>query len=325
VRLVSDFNRFARFSEFAGWPEKIRQAEGAVRLFHGRGQCYAGFEYFSVDYFAPVLWIVLYREPEPEFWSAFCAALKAEVGVDCAAAVVQSRYHDSPASYCLWGTIPNNFSVREGAAEYLVDLSAKQNIGYFMDMQPARRWLSERAEGKRILNLFAYTCAFSVAAELAGAKRLVNIDMSKGALQVGRENHRRNGARLTTSGEDAELKFLGHDILKSWGRLRKLGPYDIVICDPPSLQKGSFDAVKDYPKLARRFGELLPDGGDLLACLNAPYLDEAFLREVMAEYCPEAEFIERLAGRFDFPERNLDRSLKVLHYRLKPHSKGGVV
>jgi 23S rRNA (cytosine1962-C5)-methyltransferase len=315
---VSDFKAFVKQSNFAQWPKKIQQAEDALRLFHGRGQCFVDFEYFSVDYFEPVLWIVVYREPEAEFWAAFCAALKAEFGAVCAAAIVQSRYHESPASYCLWGDIPNNFSVKEGAAEYLVDLAAKQNIGYFMDMQPTREWLADRADGKRILNLFAYTCAFSVAAELAGATRLVNIDMSKGALQVGRENHRRNDARLTTSGEEAELKFLGHDILKSWGRLRKLGPYDIVICDPPSLQKGSFDAVKDYPKLARRFRELLPEGGDIVACLNAPYLDEAFLREIMAVHCPEAEFVARLAGREDFPELNADRALKVLHYRLTP-------
>ena len=298
----------------------MQGADEALRLFHGRGQSFAGFEYFSVDYFAPVLWIVVYREPEAAFWAEFCAALQYSFGANCAAAIVQSRYHNSPVNYCLWGDIPKNFSVKEASANYLVDLAAKQNIGYFMDMQPTRQWLAGRADGKRILNLFSYTCAFSVAAELADAARIVNIDMSKGALQVGRENHRRNAARLRTSGEDAELKFLGHDILKSWGRLRKLGPYDIVICDPPSLQKGSFDAVKDYPKLARRFNELLVEGGDILACLNAPYLDEAFLREVMAVHCPDAEFVERLAGRADFPEQNPDRALKVLHYRLKPQA-----
>lgn len=318
---MRDFKAFAAQSDFALWSDKVEQADDALRLFHGRGQCFAGFEYFSVDYFAPVLWIVVYREPEAEFWAEFSAALTARFSAVCAAAIVQSRYHDSPPTYCLWGSIPKNFSAKEGAADYLVDFGAKQNIGYFMDMQPTRQWLSERAEGARILNLFSYTCAFTVAAELAGASRLVNVDMSKGALQVGRENHRRNSARLRTSGEDAELKFLSHDILKSWGRLRKLGPYDMVICDPPSLQKGSFDAVRDYPKLARRFRELLPDGGDVLACLNAPYLDEAFLREVVETHCPEAQFIERLAGREDFPEQNSDRALKVLHYRLQPLAK----
>ncbi len=315
---MNDFNQFVAVSDFATWPEKIQHNNDALRLFHGRGQCFAGFEYFSVDYFAPVLWIVVYRQPEHPFWLEFCAALARYFRDKCSAAIVQSRYRESPATYCLWGDIPKNFSVKEGAVEFLVDLNAKQNIGYFMDMQPTRLWLAERAGNARILNLFSYTCAFSVAAELAGARRLVNVDMSKGALQVGRENHRRNGGRLNDRGEDADLKFLSHDILKSWGRLRKLGPYDIVICDPPSSQKGSFDAVKDYPKLARRFRELLPEGGDVLVCLNAPYLGETFLREVLESHCPDAEFIERLAGRDDFPEQNPDRALKVLHYRLKP-------
>jgi 23S rRNA (cytosine1962-C5)-methyltransferase len=306
---VTDFQEFEKLACFSDW--QLTAEKGAQRLFHGRGQCYPGFEFFTVDYFEPLLWIVLYREPDPNFWARFCAELQARFANECTAAIVQNRYHKESPSYCLWGENLGVYLAQEGAYRFQLDLRRKQNIGYFMDMQPARAWLAERAEGQRVLNLFSYTCAFSVAAEQAGASSIVNIDMSKPALSEGRENHRLNPVEKAS-----ELRFLSHNILKSWGRLKKLGPFDILICDPPSRQLGSFDAINDYKKLVRQFPDLLPEGGDILVCLNAPYLGQAFLEEVMREYCPGARFVSRLAGREDFPEVDSDAALKVLHYRL---------
>jgi 23S rRNA (cytosine1962-C5)-methyltransferase len=302
----SHFNKIAGFSEWLISPEK-----GAQRLFHGRGQCFTGYDFFTVDYFEPVLWLVLYREPDADFWGQFCAALELEFAGICSAAIVQSRYDKSPSTYCLWGDIPMKLYAFEGPNRFRLDLNSKQNIGYFMDMQPTRLWLSGRAAGQRILNLFSYTCAFSVAAEQAGAESILNIDTSWPALSQGRENHSLNPVLRS-----AKVKFLGHNILKSWGLLKKLGPFDIVVCDPPSRQVGSFNAFKDYRKLVRQFPALLPGGGDVLVCLNAPYLGQRFLEETMATFCPSATFVSRLTGRLDFPEADLDAALKVLHYRL---------
>ena len=306
---VSNFNEFDKLSGFSEWT--LSAEKDAQRLFHGRGQCFAGFEYFTVDYFEPILWIVLYREPDADFWAYFCVALQARFADACTAAIVQRRDEKSPSTYCLWGSISKEIYAKEGPCRFKLDLTSKQNIGYFMDMQPTRSWLAERAKGQRVLNLFSYTCAFSVAAEQAGAAAIVNIDTSKPALTQGRENH-----KLNPAASSSELTFLSHDILKSWGRLKKLGPFDIVICDPPSRQPGSFDALKDYRKLVRQFPALLVSGGDILVCLNAPYLGQNFLEATMGEFCPSATFISRLAGRADFPEADLDAALKVLHYRL---------
>jgi 23S rRNA (cytosine1962-C5)-methyltransferase len=69
-------------------------------------------------------------------------------------------------------------------------------------------------------------------------------------------------------------------------------------------------------KIMRQFPSLLPSGGDVLVCLNAPYLGQQFLEETMDEFCPSATFMSRLRGRLDFPEVDSDSALKVLHYRL---------
>ncbi len=290
------------------WPQRCADGESR-RLFHGRGQCYPGYEWLTVDYFSPLLWIVLYREPPGNFWADFCAALAETLAPHFTAAIVQHRYQRDADLQTLWGDVPSPMYAVEEGLRFALQLGGRQNIGYFMDMQPARRWLTARADGRRVLNLFSYTSAFSGAARKAGASQIVNIDMSKSSLRTGRENHRLNDA------DSGAPVFLGHDIFKSWGKLKKLGPYDVVICDPPSRQAGSFDAARDYGRLLSRMGSLCAPGADVLICLNSPLLDEAFLRDRVAEYWPEAQFCERLAGRADFPERDTDAALKVLHYR----------
>lgn len=297
-------------NEAPHWLSRIESSDEPMRLFHGRGQCYPGWEWLTIDYFKPLLWIVCYRPPEPEQWQALSALLKARFKGVCSAAIVQNRYDKPAVSYCLWGEIPPENIVVEAGAKFKVQLEGRQNIGYFMDMAPQRQWLGERVDERRVLNLFAYTCAFSVAAAQAGASEVLNVDMSKSALRQGQVNHGLNGL---DSG-DCKLRFGAWDVMRSWGRLRKAGPFDVIICDPPSRQAGSFDAEKDYAKLIRRLPDLLAPGADLLMCLNAPYLPDAFLQDLMAEHFPEAEFQSRLPGRTDFPEKDPERALKVLHY-----------
>jgi 23S rRNA (cytosine1962-C5)-methyltransferase len=131
--------------------------------------------------------------------------------------------------------------------------------------------------------------------------------MSDGALAIGRRNHALNGVA-------AGAKFLPHDIFNSWGKLTRGGPYDLIICDPPSFQKGSFVATKDYARLAKRLPGLLAPGGLALLCLNTPKLGLDFLRDAIAENAPELAFVERVANPAAFEDVSDDRGLKVLVY-----------
>ena len=106
-----------------------------------------------------------------------------------------------------------------------------------------------------------------------------------------------------------------HDIFKSWGKVGRPGPYDLIIVDPPSYQKGSFVATKDYARLMRRLPDLLAPGGHALLCLNAPELGMAFLQDQMQALAPELAFAERVANPAVFADVSLERSLKVLVYR----------
>ncbi len=285
---------------------------GAQRLFHGRGGRFPGCEHLALDAYPPV-WLLTSFRPLDEAALAQIGAVLAARWRDIAPAgeplnwVYQCR-GEQAETRLMAGAVPEPHVVSEAGTRYLVHLLRGQNHGLFLDMAEGRRWVREQVKpGAKVLNLFAYTCAFSVVALQAGAAEVVNVDMASGALATGRINHELNGVK-------AGAKFLAHDIFSSWGKLTRGGPYDLVICDPPSFQKGSFVATKDYARLARRLPALLAPGGRALLCLNAPELGLDFLRGVVAEQAPELAFVTRVANPPAFEDISADRALKVLVY-----------
>lgn len=285
-------------------------ALNSYRVFHGRGHQYPGLEFVCADFFQPVLLITFYNKPPDGWLEDFLDQAVAFFPPVISAVLVQNRYEIKAPSHLVWGVMPEAVFARRKQQQFVLQLGQQQNSGFFLDMEPGRLWIEQHAQNKKVLNLFAYTCAFSVVAIAAGAETVVNVDMSGRALSIGRDNHQLNGLAKSRS------VFLAENILKSWGRIKRRGPYDVVILDPPSYQPGSFVAQKDYARLVRRLPELMPDGGDILACLNAPELGVEFLREVFAQECPSCEFVERLIPHADFPDVDPERQLKLLIFRL---------
>ncbi|GAL26668.1 methyltransferase [Vibrio variabilis] len=111
------------------------------------------------------------------------------------------------------------------------------------------------------------------------------------------------------------VSFLAHDIFKSWGKIKKYGPYDIIVIDPPSFQKGSFALTKDYKKILRRLGDLMAEGGEVMACVNSPTVTPNFLIESMAEEASQLTFVERLDNPAEFADIDPEASLKVLLFK----------
>ena len=76
-------------------------------------------------------------------------------------------------------------------------------------------------------------------------------------------------SRTTRAQQPAPRELLAHDLFKTWGKITRSGPHGLIVVDPPSYQKGSFVAGKDYVVDAP-LPELLIPGGRALICLNAP-------------------------------------------------------
>lgn len=282
----------------------------SFRLFHGRGKTTPDLEFLCIDFFQPILLLTCYQEPPSQWIDDFLQQAESHFMPHIQAVLVQHRHVTGAPSQVVWGQLPDKVYAQRGNLRFNLNLGQQQNTGFFLDMEPGRQWLEEVAPGTRLLNLFAYTCAFSVVAIAAGAERVVNVDMSSRALQIGRDNHMLNQL------DKRAAEFLAENILKSWGRIKRRGPYDVVILDPPSYQPGSFVAQKDYARLVRRLPELMPQGGLVLACLNAPELTTEFLLDIFTRECPDCVYQQRLAPSADFPDINPEQQLKLLVFRL---------
>lgn len=287
----------------------LPQAGEARRLFHGRGHSFAGYEELTIDSFGPVLLVILYQRRSQPWLDELAALLRLEVA-GTSAVLLQERFLPQSPSRLLWGELPDEVDALEAGLRFRLRLGQGQNIGFFPDMAVGRELVRKLAAGRRVLNLFAYTCSFSVAALAGGARQVVNLDMNKGALELGRFNHRLNGI------DTRQVSFLPLELFRSFGKLLRLGPFDLVISDPPATQGASFTAERHWPKLLRRLPELLAPGADIIACRNGPGLPPGLIENLVAEQLPSAELLGRYLPGEDFPEAQPEQGVCLFHYRV---------
>lgn len=288
-------------------------AGGSGRLFHGRAKQGTVLEHVVIDAFSPVLVITTYKDVEPKLLFELRRVLgqilqMRPLGFEQKACLLHQHRAGSVVTWeCLIGELPENPTARHLGLNFELQLGKTQNIGVFLDMELGHRLIRDLAPNARILNLFAYTCLFSVIAMHAGAQQVVNVDLSKSALQRGTRNHRLNHI------ETRHVKNLSYNVMKSWSAFRRLGPFDVVICDPPTSQKGAFEAVRDYPKMAPKLAELLVPDGFLIACLNAPTIGNA-LFESWFQKVPLC--LRQRHGRPEiYGEADPDKDLKIHLYQ----------
>lgn len=191
-------------------------------------------------------------------------------------------------------------TVREGNANFHVDLLDTINPGLFLDMRHVRLEVEDRFRemsgaspanfeasahlenpGLRFLNLFSYTCSFSVHARLGGAAVATNADISGKILDKGRENYALNGLDL----RPGEF-FRGNAIeYVHWAQKKGLR-FDGIVLDPPSFArfKGfNFNVREHLMPLVADCATLLNPGGFFMVSSNYSEFNlSAFARDVLA-------------------------------------------
>jgi 23S rRNA (cytosine1962-C5)-methyltransferase len=171
--------------------------------------------------------------------------------------------------------------VHEGELRLGVRLADGLSTGLFVDQRDNRLRVLEAARDKRVLNLFSYTCSFSVAAALGGAKSTTSIDLSARALERGRENFAKNGLA-----PGARHRLIREDAASFIVRARRRGEnFDLVVLDPPTFastgKKSTFRAARDYAALARDALGVVAPAGVLLAVTNHRGTDQHALRRIL--------------------------------------------
>ncbi len=284
------------------------------RLFHGRGGLHEGWKHLTVDSIDTILSVALYREEENE--EELILMLKEFIESTCHETIVlQKRYLKGSPSEVIVGQLADDIFVVENGMKIKLNLLSNKNSGYFPDMKNGREFVRQNSKDKSVLNLFSYTCAFSIAASFGGATKVSNVDMSKGALSTGRINHHLNDLDTKAKG----ISFRPYNILKSFSYIKKKGPYNLIIIDPPTFQRGSFEATKDYRKLIVKLPQLASEDCLLLACLNSPDLDVEFITALIKELAPSFKFVKRLENVPEFASDEEDRSLKNLIFKRDPN------
>ena len=171
--------------------------------------------------------------------------------------------------------------VREGSAKFHIDLLDTVNPGLFLDMRHIRLEMGSRAAGRRMLNLFSYTCAFSVHGRLGGAEISTNADISAKILDKGRENYALNGL------EPKQGEFFRGNAVEyvHWAQKKGLR-FDAIVLDPPSFArfKGkNFNVREHLMPLVADCATLLNKGGLFMVSSNYSEFNlSAFSRNALA-------------------------------------------
>lgn len=161
------------------------------------------------------------------------------------------------------------FTVVEYGVKFKVNLVDYLDTGLFLDHRETRKMVASISAGKRVLNLFAYTCSFSVHAAVAGAIFTKSVDMSNTYTSWGRDNFLLNALSLNHNEivrADC-LKFLDEE-------MRTRNQYDIIIIDPPTISRSKkmdqlFDIQVDYIPLISKALKLLSKDGIIFFSTNS--------------------------------------------------------
>ncbi|EDM24081.1 class I SAM-dependent methyltransferase [Caminibacter mediatlanticus] len=260
------------------------------RLYHGRGE--KTYPFLTIDSINEILFVQFFEKNNlEEEIIEFLKNTKKYPHI-----IIKKRFTNE--TFAIKGEIPKIYYAIENNIKFKLNFY-NQNIGYFGDSKNARKYIETTSTNKRVLNLFAYTCGFSLFAKKGNAKEVINIDMSKSALSIGMHNHQINNLY------DKTIKFLPYNILKSLKKIENLGKFDIIIIDPPTHQKGSFIASKDYIKIIKKLNNISHTNTTLLACINDPKIKkEEFIS--LIENNSNYKFKEKISP----PKEYINSSLK---------------
>ncbi len=201
---------------------------------------------------------------------------------------------DQKPAMLLAGEDSGEIVVRENGMAYLVEPGAGYSSGLFLDQRVNRRWVAGFG-AKRMLNLFAYTCSFTVCAATAGGETC-SVDSAQSVLRRGRANLAANGIDPADG-----HRFLADDATKVVPRLIRRGEtFDLIVLDPPTFGRAGgsvFRIEKDLPGLMAECFDLLEPGGWMLVSCNYAEWGARDLRELCERSLVGARFAMEAGGQ----------------------------
>ncbi len=257
----------------------------AFRLLFGEGD---GLPGIVVDVYAGFAVLVSYSPALSQVAEWVVAALSQEPEIRGVSERITRRKERTAKLSQLAGlAAPALLHVREHGLHYEVDLEAGQKTGLFLDHRDNRHYLRKLARGKSVLNLFAYTGAFSVSCAVGGAVRVTSVDIAAPAIAAAERNFALNGL------DPQQHEAVAADVFEFLEAARRNGQrWDLVIADPPSFASSRaelYGALRAYKKLHAAALVVLNSGGLYAAASCTAQVSPEAFRETLAEGAARAE------------------------------------
>lgn len=260
--------------------------ETALRLFNG---FYEGWPALSADLYGKTLALHNYADPPAESTALVDSAAEFYLAALpwLQAVLVKSRHgetEDARRGALLSGETLDRF-VSENGVWYRIDLRLNQDCSLYLDTRHLREWLKANSAGKTVLNTFAYTGSLGVAARAGGASRVVQSDLSRAFLNIGKDSYVRSGFPVQTK------DFVASDFWPHVSHLkRENARFDCVILDPPLFSRtrhGIVDLAEANAQLINKVRPLVVGGGTLVTISNALYVSGAAYLQMLDTLCAD--------------------------------------
>ncbi|HEX3777289.1 MAG TPA: class I SAM-dependent rRNA methyltransferase [Polyangiaceae bacterium] len=257
----------------------------AYRLLYGEGD---GIPGLTLDVYGAFAVIVTYADSLETVIPWVVSALVELVKPHGVLRRARVRDGDAPRLETLHGrTPPRDLIISEHGLSMQVDLFSGQKTGLFLDHRENRRFLAGLCAGKRVLNLFSYTGAFSLYAARAGATKVTSVDLSQPAAHAARANFELNGL------DPDEHEFLAEDVFEFLEHARRKNQsFELVICDPPSFANSREqlkNALRAYVRVNSAGLRVLEPGGIYAAASCTAQVSPDAFRGILAESAVNAK------------------------------------
>jgi 23S rRNA (cytosine1962-C5)-methyltransferase len=231
---------------------------------------------FCIEFYGDKLYVAEYKrrhgltEDEHDSWMEESIELISSIlSVDNSNIFLKLRQRKPGrlGQYQKFDQVQHEFTVLESGLSFIVNLSDYLDTGLFLDHRVTRQMVREKAAGKKILNLFAYTGSFSVYGAAGGAEEVETVDLSKTYLSWAERNMQLNGFT-----DKNRYRFIHADV-KQYLKTIPAGFYDLIIMDPPTFSNSKrmedfLDIQRDHPELINDCMKALKAGGLLYFSTN---------------------------------------------------------
>lgn len=194
--------------------------------------------------------------------------------------------------------------VKENNVKFLIDVEKGQKTGFFLDQRDNRQWLAQYSKGKTVLNTFSYSGGFSAYALVAGAAKVVSVDISKDAIELANQNIRLN----LNADKHQTIVADCFDFMKN-----HKDKYDVVVVDPPAFAK----AAKSVPNASRGYKELnmsalrlVKSGGLLMTFSCSQNIDRSLFQKIIFSAAADLKLKVRIIKHLEQP---LDHPVNIYH------------